>query len=61
MSQEIVFDSKLASEKNTAWWLYIFHALSFVFSLGAFSWLPLIVNYVKRGDTVGTFVHSHHT
>jgi len=58
---EVVFDSKLESEKNTAWWLYVFHGISFLFSLGAFSWIPLIVNYVKRSDTAGTFVYSHHT
>lgn len=58
---DVVFDSKLESERNTAWWLYIFHGLSFLFSLGAFSWIPLIINYIKRPDTAGTFVYSHHT
>ena len=38
MSQSIVFDSQTQSIKNLAWWLYIFHALSLVFSLGALSW-----------------------
>jgi uncharacterized membrane protein len=61
MTQELVFDSKLESEKNLAWWLYIFHGASFLLSLGAFSWIPLIINFIKRPDTVGTFVHSHHT
>jgi uncharacterized membrane protein len=61
MSQELVLDPKLQSAKNLAWWLYIFHAASLVFSLGAFSWIPLIINYVKRSDTVGTFVYTHHT
>jgi uncharacterized membrane protein len=61
MTQELVFDSKLQSDKNLAWWLYIFHAASLVFSLGAFSWIPLIINYVKRGDTADTFVYSHHS
>ena len=61
MSHELVFDSNLASAKNLAWWLYIAHAASFIFSLGLFSFIPLIINYVKRDYTVGTFVHSHHT
>ena len=61
MVQEIVFDSQLEARKNLAWWLYIFHAASLVFSLGAFSWIPLIISYLKRQDAAGTFVYSHHT
>lgn len=60
MAQELIFDSKLQSAKNLAWWLYFIHGISFVFSLGMFSWVPLIVNYVKREDAAGTFVYSHH-
>lgn len=60
MNQEIVFDDKLQSAKNLAWWLYIFHAASFLLSLGMFSFIPLIINYVKREDAAGTFVYSHH-
>jgi len=61
MAQEIVFDPELQSAKNLAWWLYLFHGASFLFSLGAFSWIPLIINYLKRGSTAGTFVYSHHS
>ncbi|WP_136417366.1 MULTISPECIES: hypothetical protein [Oxalobacteraceae] len=61
MVQELVFDPKLQSAKNLAWWLYLMHAASFLFSLGAFSWIPLILNYIKRGDAAGTFVYSHHS
>jgi uncharacterized membrane protein len=61
MAQELVLDNKLQSAKNLAWWLYIFHAISFILSLGAFSWIPLIINYVKRDDAAGTFVYSHHS
>jgi uncharacterized membrane protein len=61
MQQEIVLDTRLQSVKNLAWWLYMVHAVSFVFSLGMFSFIPLIINYVKREDAAGTFVHSHHT
>ncbi len=61
MNQEVVFDSSLQSAKNLAWWLYIAHAASLIFSLGMFSFIPLIINYVKRGDAIGTFVYSHHS
>lgn len=61
MAQDLVFDNQTQSIKNLAWWLYIFHGLSLVFSLGAFSWIPLLISYVKRGDAAGTFVYSHHT
>ncbi len=61
MSQAIVFDSRTQSIKNLAWWLYIAHAVSLVFSLGALSWIPILVSYLKRGDAAGTFVYSHHT
>lgn len=61
MSQEIVLDSRLESAKNLAWWLYLIHGVSFVFSLGLFSFIPLIINYAQRDGTAGTFVHSHHT
>ncbi|MDP5008448.1 MAG: hypothetical protein NWQ13_05555 [Glaciimonas sp.] len=61
MTEAVVFDSKLDSAKNLAWWLYLFHGLSVVFSLGLFSFIPLIINYVKRGDATDTFVYSHHS
>ena len=60
MANELVFDSKLSSEKNLAWWLYLCHGVSLLFSLGALSWIPLIVNYVKRQDAADSFVYSHH-
>lgn len=61
MNQEIVFDSKLQSMKNLAFWLYLAHGVSLLFAWGALSWIPLIVSYLKRGDAAGTFVYSHHT
>lgn len=60
MAQDIVFDARTDGAKSWAWWLYVAHGVSFIFTLGAFSFIPLILNYVKRGETVGTFVHSHH-
>lgn len=56
MTQDLVFDSKLESIKNFAWWFYIFHALSMLFTLGALSFIPVILSYIKRGEAAGTFV-----
>lgn len=61
MMHELVLDTQLQSRKNLAWWLYLFHAASLVFSMGAFGWIPLIISYLKRDDAAGTFVYSHHT
>lgn len=61
MAQEIVFDRDLESTKNLAWWLYLLHGASLVFSLGALSFIPLIISYLKRPDAAGTFVYSHHS
>ena len=60
MAQELVLDTRTDSAKSWAWWLYVAHGLSFVFTLGALSFIPLILNYIKRPETDGTFVHSHH-
>ncbi len=61
MQQELLFDERTASLKNTAWWLYIFHAAGFFLSLGLFSVIPLFINYLRRGEAAGTFVYSHHS
>jgi uncharacterized membrane protein len=61
MSQELVLDNRLESAKTTAWWLYLLHGVSLVFSLGTFSVLLFVVNYLQRPNTTGTFVYSHHT
>jgi uncharacterized membrane protein len=61
MAQELILDDQLQSRKTLAWWLYIFHAANLVLSLGLFSWIPLIISYVKRQDAAGTFVYSHHS
>lgn len=61
MSNETIYDDKMQSSKQLAWWLYLFHGASLVFGLGMLSWIPLIVSYLKRNDTAGTFVFSHHT
>ena len=59
--QELILDSDLDAQKRFAWWLYVAHAVSFLFTLGMISFVPLILNYLKRGETAGTFVHSHHS
>jgi uncharacterized membrane protein len=61
MTQELVLDRGVEDAKNLARILYMVHAATFFFSLGMLSFLPLIVNYIKRPDTVGTLVYSHHT
>lgn len=61
MSQELVLDRSLEDAKQFARIMYFAHGVTFFFSLGLLSFLPLIVNYVKRPETEGTIVHSHHT
>ena len=61
MSQELVMERGVEDSKQWARILYVIHALTFFFSLGMLSFVPLIVNYVKRPETAGTMVHSHHT
>ena len=61
MAQELVFDRTLEDSKQLARVLYLVHAASFFLSLGLFSFVPLIVNYLKRPETAGTLVFSHHS
>jgi uncharacterized membrane protein len=61
MSQELILDQKTMDEKNTARLLYIIHGCCIVFTLGVLSIVPAIFNYVKRPDTQGTIVYSHHS
>jgi uncharacterized membrane protein len=61
MSQQVVLDSGVEDAKQFARIMYVVHALTFFFSLGLLSVVPLIVNYIKRPDTAGTIVYSHHT
>jgi uncharacterized membrane protein len=61
MSQQLVVDSSIEETKQFARILYLVHGLTFFFSLGLLSFIPLILNYVKRPYTEGTLVHSHHT
>ncbi|MGJ9416187.1 DUF4870 family protein [Massilia sp. CMS3.1] len=61
MSQQLVLDRGTEDAKQMARILYLVHAATFFFSLGMLSFLPLIVNYIKRPDTNGTLVYSHHS
>ena len=61
MTQDTYFDIDFESKKTLLWWLYLLHGASLVFSLGAFSFIPLILNYLKRDETSGTFLRSHHS
>jgi uncharacterized membrane protein len=61
MSQQLVLDSSIEEAKQFARIMYVAHAITFFFSFGMLSFIPLIVNYVKRPYTEGTLVYSHHT
>lgn len=61
MTQDLISGRNMEEQKNMARILYIVHALALVFSLGMLSIIPVIVNYIKRDDAQGTFIHSHHS
>lgn len=44
-----------------AFWLYIAHGLSLFFTLGALSFVPLIINYILRANTQDPLLYSHHS
>jgi uncharacterized membrane protein len=65
MADELVLDTPPfappdEAQKALVRWLYVFHGLCLLFSLGMLSFLPLIVNYIKREDSAGTFIMTHH-
>ncbi len=47
--------------RSTAWWLYLFHAVCFILTLGIFSFIPLILDYLARPKAVNTYVYTHYT
>ncbi|MFC0133482.1 hypothetical protein CR105_07945 [Massilia eurypsychrophila] len=61
MSQDLVLDRNSEDAKQFARLMYIAHAVTFFFSFGLLSIVPVIFNYVKRPYTEGTLVYSHHT
>lgn len=60
MTDQLVLGTKTENEKNTARMLYAVHGLTFFFSLGLLSIIPVIINYTKMADSAGTIVQSHH-
>ncbi|HZX28244.1 MAG TPA: hypothetical protein VFF16_14330 [Telluria sp.] len=61
MTQVTVTDTSLEDVKQTARILYVLHGLCFFFSAGLLNLAVLVVNYLKRPDSQGTFVFSHHS
>lgn len=61
MSQTLVLGNEVENAKNFASIMYLVHAVVFFFSLGSLSLIPLIINYLKRPSTQGSFVYSHHS
>ena len=61
MDSQTYFDEATESHKSWLWWLYLMHGASLVFSLGALSFIPLILNYLKRDETEGSFLRTHHS
>ena len=50
-------DEALRSNKTLTWVIYGLYAASFLIGI---TWLvAIILNYVKRGDVVGTYLESH--
>jgi uncharacterized membrane protein len=52
---------KREQDKQLARILYLVHGASFLLSLGMLSFIPLIINYIKRPETQDSFVYTHHT
>ncbi len=61
MANELDINGKVLQDTQTARFLYLIHAATFIFSFGLLSIIPLIINYSKRPDTMDNFVHTHHT
>jgi uncharacterized membrane protein len=61
MAQELVYERGVEDAKQFARILYVLHGIALFFSAGTLSVLILIANYIKRPDTAGTMVYSHHT
>ncbi len=54
-------EQTLEGQKSWLWWLYLMHGGSLLFSLGALSFIPLIINYLKRDEASGSFLYTHHS
>lgn len=60
MDQQLTLDQRTESAMNMARILYAVHGLTFFFSLGLLSIIPLFFNYSNLAQSEGTIVHSHH-
>lgn len=61
MSHDLMLDANTEDEKNTARVLYAVHAVTFFFSLGLLSIIPIFFNYSKRAEGTNALLNSHHT
>lgn len=61
MEQDIAIDEAMEARHKLVWWLYLLHGASLFFSLGLFTVIPLIVNYLKHEETADTYLYSHHS
>ena len=61
MSADVIIDGNIEQSKQLVRVLYLIHLVCFILSLGTISIIPLIINYLRRPDTVGTIAYSHHT
>ena len=61
MDEQTVYDEATEAQKTLLWWLYLIHGASLFLSLGMFSFIPLIFNYLKRDETNGSWLRTHHS
>lgn len=61
MNEQLIIDDNTEGQKAWLWWLYVMHGASVVFSLGTLSFIPLIINYLKRDETNGSYLRTHHS
>ncbi len=61
MDHQIYYDVDTEAQKNLLWWLYVAHSASVFSALGFLSFIPLFINYLKRGRTQDSFLYSHHS
>lgn len=59
LTTEGTTEERLRSNKTLTWIIYGLYAASFI--VGVTSIAAIIMNYVKRGDVVGTYLESHFT
>jgi uncharacterized membrane protein len=55
-----MLDDRTRSSKNAAQLCYLLHAVGIIFTLGTATVISVVINYIKRPDSQGTFVFSHH-